>query len=63
VTIDTHAFNTSREPLAYDPLTEALTRAIGINDPYPTDTQKAAHRARQIRNERFLNIEWKEVTQ
>lgn len=63
MTIDTHAFNTCPEPLAYDPLTEAIARAIGANDPYPTDAQKTAHRTKQLCNERFLNIEWKEVAQ
>jgi hypothetical protein len=49
-------------PLAYDHLAEVITRAIGANDPYPNDAQMVAHRARQICNERFLNIESKEMT-
>ena len=49
------------KPLAYDHLAEVITHAIGANDPYPNDAQTAAHRARQICNERFLNIESKEM--
>lgn len=46
----------------YDHLPEVLEPAIGPNDPPASQAQMVAHRERQIRNERFLNIESKEVT-
>lgn len=50
-----------RTPLAYDHLAEAVTRAIGPNDPYPDNEALAAHRTKQIHNERFMTIESKEI--
>lgn len=43
--------------IANDHLSETIARAIGVNDPYPTDVQRAVHRARQAHNERFMKLE------
>jgi hypothetical protein len=48
---------------AYDHLAEAITRAVGPNDPYPSDAQLGAHRTKQNRNEQFINVVSKEIIQ
>jgi hypothetical protein len=48
---------------AHDHLVDVIASAIGPNDS-PTDAgQRATHRENQIHQERFMNIESKEVTQ
>lgn len=61
MTNEIRGFNSPLKPLAYNLLNEAITRAIGPNDPYPNDAQLAAHRTKQIRSERFTNIPSKEI--
>jgi hypothetical protein len=41
----------------YDSMAEAIERAIGPNDPYPTATQLAAHLAKQALKERHFNTQ------
>jgi hypothetical protein len=46
---------------AHDHLAEVIARAIGVNDPYPSPVQLAAHRAKQdLKEKQFPSIESKE---
>jgi hypothetical protein len=52
----------AHKPDRLDRLPELIARIIGPNHPDITDTERAAHRRRQLHNERFMHIESREIS-